>query len=398
MKPIKVLVLTTSYPLTKDSVSGLFVKRLVDHLPDFIEPKVIAPCGDNSDKMMRELGYEVKCFKYAPRKFRTLAHKPGGIPATIQSNPLAILAIPFFLVSMFIKCFIEARHVDVIHANWSGCGMVAGIVGKILSIPSITTIRGEDGNKADVNFLFKTILKITMVLNYRIVSVSDDLSDKIRLLSITDNGKVVCIPNGVQGELVDYKKQFFRENLNKVVLITVGNLTLNKNTSLIIDAMHELKSINKKKLFLNIVGDGPEKDNLQSLAVKYNLTENVKFWGNLQPDKVFKLIAESNIFVLPSYREGRPNVLLESMAIGTPIVASNINGVKEIVKNEVSGLLFDPDKTIELSSCIKRLVGNNNLEETICGNAKNYIIENDLFWRASAAKYVEIYKTAIERN
>ena len=99
--------------------------------------------------------------------------------------------------------------------------------------------------------------------------------------------------------------------------------------------------------------------------------------------------------MLTSFREGRPNVILESMVLGTPVVASKIKGVEELIVDNYSGLLFSPFRCSELVSCINKICGDKNLQERLSMNALNKIKTDELFWDVSANKYVTLYKKII---
>ena len=395
MNTIKVLVLTTSFPLRENSVSGLFVKRLVDNLSPKVKPVVLVPCDSKNHDAEKQADYEVKCFKYAPRRWQIFAHKPGGIPAALESNKLMYLMIPAFLFAMFIQCYKEAKYVDLIHANWSISGVVGGLVGKILSKPTITTIRGEDGNKAESSIVFKVLLKLAIYFSTRVVGVSENLVNKAKSISKCGSSKILCVPNGIERDLISHNQPFRPDVTKELVLISVGNLTENKNIALIIEAVREIMS-QGEKVTLSIVGDGPKKIELKNLIEKYDLSKSVHLRGKLPPEKVYELIRKSNFFVLSSFREGRPNVLLESMALGTPIIASNIDGVAELIKDGHSGLLYDPHSCKELVKCINRIAQNTNLQKELRTNALSYLVENNLFWDESAGKYFDIYKNALQ--
>lgn len=397
MKTIKVLFLTTSFPLTQKSVSGLFVKRLVDNLPSIVEPMVLTPCGDDSQVCIDQARYKVKCFKYAPRKWRVLAHKPGGIPVALRSNKLNKFLVPLFLVSIFVKCFIEAKNVDVIHANWSICGAIAGIVGKLRSKPVITTLRGEDANKARNNLIFKVILNLSIKYSSLTVCVSKNIAKNLRSASKNHGSNIKFISNGVNQELV---QNFYHSRPNTESLLaitTVGSLTENKNTILILEAVNELV-IQGSNVTLNIVGDGPCKPILNSFVEKNKLQDRVFLYGSLESADVYELVKNSNIFILSSFREGRPNVILEAMALGTLVIASEIEGVRELIKNRESGLLFNPHKRCELVECLRQVSIDNTLQKTLPKKALDYIVTNKLYWGETANEYAEIYKSILVVN
>jgi sugar transferase (PEP-CTERM/EpsH1 system associated) len=121
-----------------------------------------------------------------------------------------------------------------------------------------------------------------------------------------------------------------------VVVGSVGRLVPVKNYPLLIRAMAQLPRESSAPLLL--VGDGPERAALEDLARRLNLTERVRFAGHR--DDIPEALQEMDIFVLPSTSEGMSNTLLEAMAAGVTVLASDVGGNGEIVENGVSGLLF----------------------------------------------------------
>jgi glycosyltransferase involved in cell wall biosynthesis len=174
--------------------------------------------------------------------------------------------------------------------------------------------------------------------------------------------------------------------------VTVGSLTENKNTILVLEAVNKLVK-QGENIVLNIIGDGPCRPILKDIIKKYQLQNQVYLHGSLDPKEVYEFVSRSNIFVLSSFREGRPNVILESMALGTLVIASKIEGVEEVIENEVSGLLFNPYNYDELVECIKRVSNEIELQKVLPRNALEYIISNKLFWDETAKQYIELYKT-----
>ena len=91
-----------------------------------------------------------------------------------------------------------------------------------------------------------------------------------------------------------------------------------------------------------IIGDGPDKDMLESLTHQLQMGNYVTFKGQIQNEQIPDYLAASDVFVLPSLSEGFPNVLLEAMASGLPIVATNVGGIPEFVKDGENGFITEP--------------------------------------------------------
>ena len=107
---------------------------------------------------------------------------------------------------------------------------------------------------------------------------------------------------------------------------------------------------------LRLVGDGPERRDLEQLVSELNLVDRVTFAGRLTETDTLAEIARSDVLVLPSFMEGLPIVLMEAMALGVPVVASRVAGIPELVEDGVNGLLFAPSDWTELGACIERLL------------------------------------------
>lgn len=392
MQFLKVLILTSSFPIRKDSVSGLFVGKLVENLPSNIKPTVIAPWDDEaSGKFNNE--YEIKCFKYAPKKLRILAHKPGGIPAALQLNRFNILLVPLFLIAMFVKCMKEAKNVDLIHANWSICGVIGGFVGYLYKKPVITTFRGEDVNKAKTNLAYKLILKHAVKNCSYATCVSKYMVESFNKAYPELKHKVKFISNGIDKNILAEYKSPNKKNTNEFVIVTVGSLTENKNTILIVRAINKLVKQNINTI-LHVIGDGPCRNKIEEYICRNSLEKHVFLHGPLVQKSVYKIVDASDAFVLASFREGRPNVILESMALNTLVVASDILGVKEILEDGVTGLLFETDNLDELYMCIKKAIDHKKMSTRITQSAYQYLLSRNLFWDETARQYTSLYTSA----
>lgn len=110
---LKVLLLTTSFPLTRKSRSGIFLQKMVNHLPDNIQVTVLTPDSTETDTRSPVVGYSVLPFRYAPKHWQQLAHGSGGILAALARNKLLFLLLPPFLCSNLLTCCYAARKGDV---------------------------------------------------------------------------------------------------------------------------------------------------------------------------------------------------------------------------------------------------------------------------------------------
>lgn len=157
-----------------------------------------------------------------------------------------------------------------------------------------------------------------------------------------------------------------KENDN--VITFVGELHKRKGIQYLIQAFKQLQIPNKKLL---IVGSGPHKDFFTKLA---NNNPNIHFLG--RRSDIFNILQKSTIFVLPSKREAFGLVLLEAMAANTPIIGSSTGGIKEIIKNNENGLLFENENTNDLTEKIEKLINNKDLQQKLTKNASEDLQKN----------------------
>lgn len=391
--PLRVAVLTTSFPLTPTAASGAFVLRLVQNLPSSVAAMVITPSGVERERLPADANYQMRCFRYAPRAWQQLAHQPGGIPAALKQRRSAYLLLPLLLGAMFWACLRAAREVDLIHANWSVNGIIAGIVGRLARKPVITTLRGQDVNRSASSWTYRLILGGCLRLSHQVVTVSDSIRDMAAQKFPSQKDKLILISNGVDQHFLDIGARCQRTSSQALRLITIASLIPSKGINQIIQAASLLKD--KINFNLTIVGSGPEKEKLRKLTTSLGLGEKVYFTDQVAPDKIPEYLAKADVLVLASYSEGRPNVLLEAMAANVPIVATNIPGVSEMVQHGKTGLLFPPEAVEILADQLRRLAQDHHLRRQLAHNARKFIFEQGLLWTQTGFRYAEIYQQSL---
>lgn len=163
-----------------------------------------------------------------------------------------------------------------------------------------------------------------------------------------------------------------------ILIISVGELNKNKNNRIIIEALGILKD---NRIHYLICGEGELKNQLQSQAKKNGMEHNVHFLGYRTDIK--RLLSASDIFVMPSYREGLSRSIMEAMTIGLPCVVSKIRGNTDLVKEGVNGFLCSPSNSTDFANRILTLADNNELRNEF-SNAGKMIINQ--FSRANVVK------------
>ncbi|MCI5143964.1 MAG: glycosyltransferase family 4 protein [Candidatus Electrothrix sp. AR3] len=391
--PIKVLLLTTSFPVHRGARSGVFIRRMIDNVPHVIEITVLTPDSISSERT-EATAFSIIRFRYAPKNWQRLAHGSGGIMAALSQKKFFFLLLPPLLLSCFISSCWYSRQVDVLHANWSINGVIAGIVGRLLKKPVITTLRGSDVNLMKKSWLMRQVLHACLHLSQQIVTVSPSLQKTIHAQFPRYSSKVVVITNGIdQAFFVAGKnKNLIPEQEQPVRFLYVGNLIAGKGVHLILEAAASLPMDN---WYVDVVGDGMEKKKLKAYCQGTILESKIIFHGSVAPEQIPQFMGKADIFILASFAEGRPNVVLEAMAACLPVIATAIPAVEDFVQDGKQGLLFPSGDIEKLAEHMAYLI-NHPLERRMMGeNGKKNLEALNLSWQEAGKQYAAIYTNLI---
>lgn len=305
------------------------------------------------------------------------------------------MLLPAFLASMTLSCIIHARNASLIHANWSICGLVAGLAGLLWRIPVITTIRGEDLTRARKNWLDRQILSLCIKLNRRVITVSQAILEWAIDAYPEQKQKFFLVENGVADEFHSIGKSRSYTKNKSLHLLTVGSLIARKQIHTIIHALGLLDS--NATVHLDIVGNGDEMTALRSLAEQLKISHRVHFHDHISPHHLPELFAQADIFILASSSEGRPNVILEAMASGLPVIATDIEGVNELV-SEATGRLFPVGDSHSLAGHIRALLEDRSLRQRLGRAGHDFIRHKGLSWQQTGTKYFMHYKQITDKS
>lgn len=266
----------------------------------------------------------------------------------------------------------------IIHSHGFATMLACYITSKFTH--STILINGEHGTlytqSAKQRILQKFLFK-RMKLN---LSVSENLKrDVIELFNLDfDNFKPII--NGVDSNkfnkddtLRDKLRQELKLQDNDILIGSVGRLVKGKNYKSLIKAFSLISNSNNK-LHLILAGDGPEMESLYRQVIELQLQDRVHLLG--RRGDIPRVMNAMDIFVLPSFKEGLSNTLLEAMSCGTPVVACHVGGNSEIVIPNVTGHLYESDNVKELSEILTSLTENKEQLALLAQQARKHIVEN----------------------
>ena len=345
---LRLLTFSTLYPNAARPNHGVFVENRLRHLLASQEAvsTVVAPVPWFPSTHPRAGEWA----RYAQAPAQETRHGIEVLHPRFPVVPkIGMTAAPFLLYWSMLP-FIrrlqnEGRQFDLIDAHYMYPDGVAAVwLGKKLGLPVVVTSRGTDVSLIPQYPLPRRLIQGAIRGAAALVTVSAALKTALVALGAPDQ-KVTVLRNGVDTSL--FRPAADRDSiraslgLKRKTLVSVGLLIDRKGHHRTIEAMSHLPEHE-----LLIAGEGPERARLTALIEKLGLTDRVRLLGARPHDTLPALYSAADASVLASSREGWANVLLESMACGTPVVASNIWGNPEVVQTRDAGLIA-PENTPE---------------------------------------------------
>lgn len=219
-----------------------------------------------------------------------------------------------------------------------------------------------------------------------LIANSEGLRDRAR--AYTDKYRIDIISNGVDSSFFTRKETDRRRDTKEILF--VSRLIEGKGLQYIIPKMREVYE--KADAHLTIVGDGPYRGELEAITAKYDVAEHVTFVGRRVGVELYNYYNQADIFILPSLSEGMPNVVLEAMSMGLPIVMTPCGGSKELIDN--NGIVSSIDDFV---SNMINLLCDSKLCEQYSENSVKRVKE--LFsWSQKAKDYLELMENARENK
>jgi glycosyltransferase involved in cell wall biosynthesis len=362
-----IVVLSTLFPNRLQPMAGLFVRERMFRVAKQLPLSVVAPVawfplqslirrirpGFRPDSPGTETQDQITVFH--PRFF--------SIPGAFKSLDGLFMAIGCLPRMWQLK---HQGRLDIIDAHFAyPDGYAATLLGRWLSVPVTITMRGTETRHVNDPALRPRLIS-ALTRASRVFSVSDSLR-QIALSCGIDAAKLRVIGNGV--DIAKFSPQSrikARESLGisstAKVIVTVGGLVERKGFHRVIAAMPELIKKYPDLTYLIIGGPSPEGDmtkQLRQLVSDLKLDSAVKFLGPMAADKLSQPLSAADVFVLSTRNEGWANVLLEAMACGLPVVATDVGGNREVVSIPAIGMIVPFDDHAKLVVAISQSLDTN---------------------------------------
>lgn len=271
------------------------------------------------------------------------------------------------------------------------CGPAAWMVKALCGVPYLVSLRGGDvpGFQYDGLSLYHRLAGPMIGWLWRrsagVVANSEGLADLARRFA--PDLPIAIIPNGVDATRFTPSPQGGGTDAG-LTLLFVGRVVRQKGLDVLLEALATLPPSLRDRLSVTIVGDGPARAELQDQAERLGLADRILFRGWLGRDALPDAYRAADLFVFPSRDEGMPNVVLEAMAAGLPVVATRIAGSQDLVVDGETGLMLEVDDRTALAAALARLAGDADLRRRLGGQGRRRVVER-FSWRAVATAYAE---------
>lgn len=394
---MRVLVLSHQFPNDYEPQAGTYVLEQIRALRDIGVDSVVMSPTPWVPPFLRK---KERLQKYVSMPVRAVVDNfevtyPRVL--TLPRNHLFALSGLLFYLScrQRLRRVLRSTQIDLIHAHTiMPDGFAAVLLGREFNLPVVCTIHGSDVTvyPAQGRWIYRATRWALSNADH-LIAVSQHL--KNRILEIAGQCDVVVIHNGADAhKFAPIAKQRARQLLglpaeNKILLF-VGNLLEVKGVSLLLQAVRHLSL---PDLSLYVVGSGDLNKRLMKEANDADL-RSCSFVGSQPHDRIPLWLSAADCIVLPSLSEGLPTILCEAMHCKTPIVATDVGGVPEIIKDHSTGLLVPSGDTKALTAAIAEQFANSSLACAMAEHAHRSAKQN-LTWQANVSKVMPVYEGAL---
>lgn len=279
-----------------------------------------------------------------------------------------------FVFTCFFRCVLDRPDVAICgHLNQvvplSVIFFLTNIDARLLMLHGIEVWGRVGIVKAKVCNLFVKILSVSSYTRDSFLSQAPNVTEE----------KCLIFPNTVENEMMsDVVTKSTRLNSKKTIL-SVTRLDKTERDKGIIDVLYALKELNRNDIEYLVVGDGDDKDYLENLADTLDLEHSVKFLGRLTDDELHEVYRSSDVFILPSKKEGFGIVYLEAMLYKKPVIGAAEKGVLDVISDDHNGFKVRYGDRNEIAQCIDRLISDASLCERLGRRGYQDVTDNGVF-------------------
>ena len=317
-----------------------------------------------------------------------ISHIELDIQTKSELSPKLWLALPE------LAAIIKKEKPDVIHAHTRVTQVLAALLAKRFKIPYISTCHGF--------FRPRLSRRLLGCWGEVVIAISEAVREHLKKDFGVNEKRIELIHNGV--DIKRFNKQFSKEEVDQIkrsfglgpepVIGTIGRLSPVKGFGDLISAFGNTSFL-REKANLVIVGNGPDKMRLVNFTDKLKVKKSVRFIDSSLDTP--RLLSIMDVFVFPSIQEGLGLSLIEALASGRAVVATDVGGIRSLIRDNETGLLARKGDRNDLARAINRLLDDGALRKKLAQNGRE-LVRNEYTMEKMADKTGELYKFVIARR
>jgi len=364
---------------------------------------------ENLGRYLREHGHEVILLRSAPTVLLKRSTTPLGFPAyclrfcfpfaaprPIISTVAFVLLGPLILLQLI--WLIRKHRVQVVNVHFPIDNLFyLALCRRLLSIRLVISVHGSDAfpggqSKRRYSRAFRFLLRASDL----VVLPSDAYRTKLLEVFPDLEGKAIFIHNGVNADRFRAAGHDDAANCPNRYILCIAYLMEVKGVDLLLRAAKAIVA-KDETLRLVLVGEGPQRGDLERLASSLGIRERTQFVGSQEGAAVANLLQGCAVLAVPSRAESFGIVIIEAMASRTPVVATAVGGIPEIIEHEVNGLLVEPENPEALAHGLQRVLTDRELRARLVENAYSSVMDRFTFARTGAG-YEGAYDALLKRE
>jgi len=390
---MRILTFTTLYPSALQPQHGIFVETRLRNLvaSRAVDARVVAPCPwfPSASARFGRFGLSARIPREENRHGLHIDHPryPMLPKIGMSAAPLGLFAA---VLPLLRRQIVDGLDFDLIDAHYFyPDGPAAVLLGLALGRPAVVTARGSDLNIIARHVIPRQWIRWAAQHADGLVAVSSGLRQRLVELGIAAE-RVQVLRNGVDLALFrPYDRTAARQTLGFIrpTVLAVGNLVALKRHNLMVEALAQLTGVD-----LVIVGEGAARAAIENLARKRGVADRVRLPGRVPQGRLPEFYSAADLLLLVSTHEGWPNVLLESMACGTPVVVSEIAGITDIVASVDAGRIVGDVTPRRLATAIRELLAAPPSRAAIRAYAEQFD------WQSTTDGQIALFREVLDRR
>jgi glycosyltransferase involved in cell wall biosynthesis len=406
--PLVIVMVTSSYPRFPGDSVGTFMEPIAKSVAALgHEVHIVAPWHPLVTRPAREGGVHFHFYKYAPIEALNVFGYAAALRADVNLKGAAYLAAPLALAAGWRAARKVARKTgaSLMHGHWvvpGGATAAAAAPG----LPLVVSLHGSDVYVAEKLAPARQVARTVFKRARAVTACSSDLARRAIALG-ADPQRIEVVPYGVDierfkpdGAARTELRARVGATEGRLLLFSAGRLVKKKGFEYLIDAVAWMPPGERPMLVL--AGDGDLRAELEARATAAAIANSVRFLGNQTQDEVGRWLAASDVIAVPSVRDdsgnvdGLPNVVLEALASGTPLVTTPAGGIGSVVESGRTGLIVGERDPAGLAAAIRQLTGDPDLRARI-GQAARALVVERYGWERTAKQLEGAYRRALAK-